>query len=371
MATTDFLQKQNIKMLYELIMENEYFLNSENKNEVVQFREFLNKIIPQFYEAEKKNMPDLMSMNRKFLEYIFSVLKKNSTKKKVEEKPLFTIEEIKGKRQIQFDEDFEKRQMDFTNSMKLPVPEVPKFSDSLDKPMDEMDIVVKRTIAQRNMEMNQIYTGAGNMNKRDVEKWLTPAETSIKPQHQQQPPRKQQSKELELSQKIRYIKLDNEIMDNSVIKNEIIDLDERQKLYDKPPSNNTSKQIKWGKNDIKEYDNNSNNIELNITEINSEDNQFDIFKKLKKTPANVPLSNELETPEKILLPNNSEYSIYIEKRFDDIQEQIKNLNKTLESHMDRCNNTLTILYNLLVKKETGKTLDNVKPENPQAEMLLS
>ena len=363
MASIDFIQKQNIMMLYELILENEFFIN-KSPIEVEQFKEFFNKVVPQFYEAEKKNLPDLMSMNRKFLEYIFSVFKKNSSNKNVEEKPLFTIEEIKGKRQSQFEDDLERRQMEFTNAMKLPVPDAPKFSDSLDKPMDEMDVVVKRTIAQRNMEMNKIYTGASNVNKKDVEKWLKPAETSIKPQKQQP---------MDSSQNIRYIKIDKEIMDNSVIKNEVIDLDERQKLYDKPTINN-SKQIKWGKNDIKEYDNTSSNIELNITELNDKsNNSFDIFKKLKKTNVNntVPLSNEFENPEKTVPPSNNEYSVYIEKRFDEIQEQIKNLNKTLESHMDRCNNTLTILYNLLIKKEQDKTNENVKPENPQSEILLT
>ncbi len=352
-------------MLLEIILDYDNFKNS-TPIEINHFKEFFNRVIPQFYETEKNNMPDLLSMNRKFLQYIIMVLDNNKkTMSNVQQdKPLFTIEEIKGKRQSQFEEDLEKRQMDFSNAMKQPIPERPKFADGIDKPLDEMDVVVKRTIAQRNMEMNQIYNT--NIDKNNVEKWLTPAETSIKPDKKntsyeyKNTQKSQQAQQVQQDQQIRYIKIDKENIDNSVLTNDIIDLDERQKLYDKPREKKSSKQIKWGENDVKQIDEN-----------------IDIFKYLKKVEPptdnyigeNTNILNQFESLEKIKPPNNSEYSIYIEKRFDEIQDQIKNLNKTLESHMDRCNNTLTILYNLLTKRDSKQT-ENEKPENPQSAILM-
>lgn len=371
MSSKDFIKKHNTDVLFEVVLDYDEFKNSSEKD-IQNFKEFFNRIIPQFYEAEKNNISELLPMNRKFLQYIISVLENGKKQTQlVNDKPLFTIEEIKEKRQTMFDEDLERRQRDFSNTMSLPVPETPKFGIGVDSPMDEMDVVVKRTIAQRNMDMNQIYNS--NTNKKDVEKWLTPSETSIKmektPKNYEYKNSKQQQQ-----QQIHYIKIDNENLDNNFLKNEIIDLDERQKLYDKPreKKSNNSKQIKWGENDIKE-------IDISQTETN-----FDFFKHLKKTNNNInmeetqfnsPLLNQFETTEKLTPPTNiNEYSIYAEKRFDELQEQIKNLNNTLESHMDRCNNTLTIIYNLLTKKENEtkqhNTYVNVKPENPQSNILM-
>ncbi len=376
MSTKDFITKSNILLLWEIISENEYIKN--NPIELNNVNEFMNRIIPQFFEAERKTLPDLISMNKKFLQYMYSIIQKqiSSTQKK----ELITNAEIKEKRLNQFDSDLSRAQQEFKNSMSLPVPDTPNFTDKLDEPMDEMDTTVKRMIAQRNMDLNQMYNSQYKVS--DVDNWLKSSETSVK---------KDKNQEKYNTNKVKYIKIDEEI-DKSVLSNVVIDLDERVKQFEETNNKINKKQVGF-------------NNDVEIREISEPDTQIgigNIFSKLKKLDNNVnatatsttsatttttsatsanketkphtdisqPIKNNLVDEEKT---NN------INERLDLIEKQIKGLSNTLESHMEKCNSTLTILYSLLMKQdkelEEKKLIEQrnkelVRPENPNSHMIV-
>jgi hypothetical protein len=58
------------------------------------------------------------------------------------------------------------------------VPDAPNFKDNeLDKPIQEMEKLIARTLAERNFEIEQIHN---KINPEEAEKWLQPKETSLK-----------------------------------------------------------------------------------------------------------------------------------------------------------------------------------------------
>jgi len=393
MSKNDFVKKPNIMMLWELISEND-LVKDKSMDEINNIRDFLNKILPEFYEAERKIQPDLMSMNKKFLEYVFSIISKsqrqnrNNNQSQERNKQLITNEEIKESRINQFENDLAERQQDFTNSMTLPVPEAPKFSDNLDTPIYEMETIVKRTIAQRNMEMNQVYNSM--VNQSQVENWLKSSETSIKKEKMNNNINNasNNSNNNNNNNKVRYIKIENENIDNNILKNDIIDLNEREKQYQQEQLKKMSnKQISFNnKIEIKEIPNNDDNISLFIEDLepknNNENKDYsNIFSKLKRVPE-TEKTNKINSDLSKPITNNfidEEMPKNINDRFDVIQEQIKKLSNTLESHMDKCNNTLTILYSLLMKQDKereelklseSKNKEIIHPENPNSDMLM-
>ena len=74
------------------------------------------------------------------------------------------------------------KQQEFTNAMKLPVPPIPTFSDNKkDEPLTEMEEIIRRTIAERNLEMEQIHS---LNNKKEAENWIKGTSTSLKDEYE-------------------------------------------------------------------------------------------------------------------------------------------------------------------------------------------
>jgi hypothetical protein len=99
------------------------------------------------------------------------------------EEPLkqpITFEDIQNDRMSLFEKEFNKKQDEFTNAMTLQVPPVPKFSDTLDEPISEIELEIKRIKEQRNYDIEIINNTNKNSNTAVDENWLKPQETSIK-----------------------------------------------------------------------------------------------------------------------------------------------------------------------------------------------
>ena len=72
-------------------------------------------------------------------------------------KEFITAEELHNERKSQFDKDLNKRQEEFENIMAVKAPPVPNFLDKYeDKPIGEMDKIIKEMTAKRNYEVEQI-----------------------------------------------------------------------------------------------------------------------------------------------------------------------------------------------------------------------
>jgi len=266
MSTNDFLTKQNVDLLWEVIIDDDLFKNKP-KELINQIGSIFTSHLRGFNEAEKNNSNNLMSMNKRFIGIILNHSRSIiiSNKNPVKQKELITSTDLQTERISQFEKDLSKKQTEFTSAMSLQVPPVPKFSDNnLDEPMGEMELAIKKVVEQRNYDIEQVNK---TLNKSNADSWLKPQETSVK--SEKIVPLKNQKTDYiqnsHVQNSLKYIKIDENI-ENTIIKKDIIDL-------------NQKKHISWEDENISlqivEKEEENNIIENDIIENN-------IFKKLKK-----------------------------------------------------------------------------------------
>lgn len=271
MSTNDFLTKQNVDLLWEVIIDDDLFKNKP-KELINQIANIFNQKLRAFYESEKNNSNNLMNMNKKFvglmLNQSYGIIS-NLNKPQIQNKnkisrDLITSSDLQTERISQFEKELSQKQNEFSNAMSLPVPPTPKFSDTnLDEPISEMELEIKKVLDQRNYDIEQV---SKNLNKSNADSWLKPQETSLKNEKTPSINNSIMNSNSGIQNKLKYIKIDNDNIENIVIKKDIIDL-------------NQKKHITWE----------DENINLKITEESEEDN---IFKKLKKiTPQSDDLIN--------------------------------------------------------------------------------
>lgn len=170
-------------MLWDIVSDEEIFrfLPPDNQHKISQV--FINNI-QGFYEVEKNKTTSLVELNKKYILLILNHIKRTypyePSKIKIHNeqpvKELITFEEIQNDRKSQFERDFNKRQAEFEDSINVKIPSIPDFTDKdADKPIKEMDKLVKEMLAQRNYEVEQI-----NRTYNEPDNWLKPQETSLK-----------------------------------------------------------------------------------------------------------------------------------------------------------------------------------------------
>ena len=235
---TNFLNKDNVKILWDVISDEDII-----KSQSLDFRENIFNLftsnIKGFYDVESKKATNLVELNKKYIILVLNhtnkVIKNSMSTdiKKIKisnEIPnnvneLITYEEIQNDRRSQFDKDLNKRQEEFTNSMSLPVPPVPKFTDSLDDgPISEMEKAIQEITAQRNYDVEQINRNNNNLiTNSSVDNWLKPQETSVKTDKLSQNTQNNSN-----GNRLKYIKIDNSDIDDSIYQNQVIDLGNKE-----------------------------------------------------------------------------------------------------------------------------------------------
>ena len=273
----DFITTENIEMLWEIILDDikDRVKSQEHASHARGF--FINQA-RAFFEREKTVKQNLMQMNKKFIGEIMTSFKQPQQSQQQfqpqkinisnKEPTNFTIEDLHSERLSAFERSLSEKKHDFMSAMSVPIPEAPKFSDAeLDKPIGSaMDELIARTLAQRNFEIENIHKSA---NKNEVEKWLKPAETSVKSEKIQE----NENSKLKMEQKQTQYQYVHQ---------------QTPKLINiGPPLDKLEKTVTWGQNS--EYEASStdlNGISLNIQEIEYKPAQNDIFSKLK--PAKEP-----------------------------------------------------------------------------------
>jgi len=292
MSTKNILNSENISMIWDVISDEEMFkfLSRDIQNKVANI---FTSNLKSFFESEIHNTNNLIDINKKFIMLILNYIKTNfssqqPSKIKIhneiiqapEEKVLITYEEIQNDRKSQFEKDLSRRQDEFTNSMTIPVPKVPEFSDkNIDGPIREMENIIKTMTAQRNYEVEQI-----NKNYQHPDSWLKSQETSIK-NDKNLTPSVISTEENEYN-KLRHIKFENE---------EITLISPEKRT------------VTWGENS--EIDNKKNLENINLTEES-------IFKKLKKV--------NITQPTIVFEESNINYSK--EDRIQNLENEVKTLN---------------------------------------------
>ena len=302
MNTTSFLNNENVKVLWDVVIDEDIIKR--------QSREFHENILnlfrsnlKGFYDVESQKTTNLVDMNKKYILLILNHANKQIKQnvkpeyrkikildelpqKKVNE--LITYEEIHNDKRTQFDKDLNRRQEEFSNSMALQVPPVPKFSDNLeDGPISEIDKAIKELTSQRNYDVEQISRSNNNNLSSNTDNWLKPQETSVK-NDKLTPQQPLQNGNINgNNSRLKYLKIDNENVENQVIS-----LEREKQMSPK-------KNVTW---DLKPYNYSadvkddllnevSNEVRLTMEEIvNETDNDnvneedANIFKLLKKVP---------------------------------------------------------------------------------------
>ena len=312
----DFIITENIEMIWEIVLDD-IKPRLKSQEQFAQARNFFINQARLFFEREKNTPQTLMEMNKKFISLIMNSFRPVNQQLPV--KQFFKSEDIQAERMNAFERGLAEKKNDFMSAMSVPVPEAPKFSDtSRDEPIGgAMGELIARTLAQRNFDVESIHRAT---NKEDVEKWLKPAETSVKMEKLQQ--NQQTVTQLEEKQK--------QYQYNQPAP-KFIQIGEELSLA---PSN--KKQISWGEN--QEYDNfiNTSEIELEINDISSRekslvelDGKSNIFSRLKQVKEVSGLKtdeilNEDEIKNEIKVMGNKINSL--ENKMDEILELLKNKN---------------------------------------------
>jgi hypothetical protein len=180
-----FIQKDNVTMLWEVISDEEIFKFLSRDIQANIYQLFLNNI-QGFFDAEKIKTNSLVDINKKYILLILNHIRKNypiqTNKITIHQEPLkesITYEEIQNDRRSKFDRDLNRKQEEFEDAMTIKAPPVPEFADKdRDKPIKEMDKILKEMQAARNYEIEQINRNYNTTNQAD--NWLKPQETSLK-----------------------------------------------------------------------------------------------------------------------------------------------------------------------------------------------
>ena len=277
MTTKNFLSPANAQMLWEVLIDEESIMKDKRTQETFV------KTLPEFYEREKsKPQTTLIGLNKQFISLMLNLLRQAPPPQVARTIPpakkiSITQEELQNDRAANFEQELNKKQQEFTSAMAVPVPTTPVFTDNTkDVPLTEMNLIIQRTIAERNFELDQFYKST---NKTDAENWLKSAPTSIK-----------EEKAVQKASVMKTIKIEKNDLNIPIPTEELND-------------SVSAKQISWGDNTTIEHNDSSPPTDS-------------IFSKLKKTSAPAP------TP---TMDIQTLYD-YMTRRFDQLEELVRNKN---------------------------------------------
>jgi hypothetical protein len=312
MNNLDFLKKENISMLWDVISDEQTFkyLQRESQGKVSEI--FINNI-NGFFEIERKKSINLIEINKKYIMLVLNFIKRNFEPQKPNKikifddpvKELITYEEIQSEKKSQFEYELAKRQEEFTNAITLKVPEVPEFTDKYkETPILEMDKIIKEMTLKRNYEVEQINRNyQSDIN--NTNNWLKPQETSVKSDKLiQENSEKLFQTQNQNQSKSKYIHTFNEFIESPSKKN-----------------------VSWGENK-----------EINYTPIDDSKLETNLFQKLKKINRNEQV-------------NASENNITLTIQENSIQEN-SNQDRVLEleNNFKILNSKLDMVLNILINK---------------------
>ena len=185
MNTSEFIQTQNIEMIWDVLLDEAgSFIMKNNGHYEQAIKSQFMTIIKNFYDHEKKSGLPLLGMNKKIVAILVNewipMLKTQEQKIRSPEVPqqkqqqpisesltLVTAEEIQNNRKTQFEKELNIKRNEFQGAMTAKTPPIIDFKDKQDEPIGEMEKLIAETIAQRNFEINQIQNIPGNKAETD------------------------------------------------------------------------------------------------------------------------------------------------------------------------------------------------------------
>jgi len=260
MSYSTFLSKENMNLLWDVLIENKLFLNKPN-DFLLKINTIFNENIQGFFHQEVKFSQErkyslfLLDLNKKFISLFIQHIQNNILQNSfqineiIESKPKNILrEDIYNERISNFEKDLNNARQNFANAMTIPVPLKPEFKDKMDEPITDLELEIKKTIAQRNYDLD---IQPKNLNG---ESWLKAQETSIKNEKLNFVNNSEKIKPISMTNKesLRYIKIENTNLDNNILSKDIIELpNDIQKK---------EKHITWDLSENKSFENENINI---------------------------------------------------------------------------------------------------------------
>jgi hypothetical protein len=287
MSINNFLTKENVNTLWDVISDEEIF-KFLSRDIQANVGNLFSTNIKGFFETERVKTNNLVEINKKYILLILNYIKKNyphqPSKIKILEEPvvkeLITYEELHTERKTHFEKDLQQRKQEFEDTMSIKAPPVPEFADKFtDKPIGEMDKIIKEMTSKRNYEVEQ-FNRNYQTDINQVTNWLKPQDTSIKSE-KFVPPTKQEEQPSQ-STRFKYLNAEEQ---------------------EKPENKKTLKKVSWNEN----LEDSSEEVE-------------DIFKKLKKV--NIPEENTT-------FAGN-----YDTNRITNLETEMKNLNAKMDAILE-------------------------------------
>ena len=167
----EFLSKVNINILWDIIYENTVYNNISISSDKLKL--LFSNIINDFGNNEQ--MQNLIETNKKFITIINNKIKEEIETSK--SKQLITFDDIQKDRTNLFEKQLIEKQNDFNNLINKEVPNAPNFKNDIDKPIEEMELLIKKTIEQRNLDLMKINAKTDLLK---TEQFLKSSNTSIK-----------------------------------------------------------------------------------------------------------------------------------------------------------------------------------------------
>ena len=337
-----FLNKENIEMIWEIIMD-ESLIKKMREHEIKKLQQNFISNTKQFYQREKQTNQNLMKMNKKFIEKMLNQIKmmdkindKSNDKSNIKnnENKGITIEDFQNFRKTEFENQLLQKQNDFQNAMTIKLPEKPKFNETLDGPINEMEDLIARTLAQRNFDIEQIQQTVDN---EKVKSFLKSQETSIKAEKELNPLYNVNQNE------VKYIKIGSEELPQiseaidiqsslSINKNE----NENEHKYDK-------RHISWADENIdlviNEKTQENENEDEDEEEAQENDEDIDIFSKLK-LKFNANTFDNIEEQ-----PFDNDEIVKMHNKISDLDNKISDLDNKISDLDNKINEILSILKN--------------------------
>ena len=300
MNINNFLHKENLNTLWDVISDEDIFkfLSRDIQSKIAEL--FTNNF-KGFFEIEKTKTSSLVDINKKYIMLILNHIKKTYTQqmpnkiKILDETPvkeIITAEELHNERKSQFDKDLFKRQEEFENIMVVKSPPVPNFLDKYeDKPIGEMDKIIKDMTAKRNYDVEQI-----TKNSVVDDNWLKPQETSIKSEKMTKEPQQIKESQQINESRFKYLNMDNQQQSPT---KKIVTWGNNTETSDSEIEENLFKKLKRIKQPEIEFE---NNISLSFEEINNNVNNDDKIRELQSEVKT--LNSKLDMIIELLKKNN-------------------------------------------------------------------
>ena len=162
--SSQFTNNKNKELLWNLLLNNGAF-NNLNEDQLPIIQNDFQDLIFSLYN-QNSNL-DLIEQNKLFVQQMVQKINNRRQQLRTYEpvREIYTSQDIRGKKLEEFNNDVQKAQDDFNSVITLKTPEEINFSDSkdLDKPISNMDELIEKTIAERNLDVEKITSESNSI----------------------------------------------------------------------------------------------------------------------------------------------------------------------------------------------------------------